>query len=259
MNGLLKIAVRSCTALVLFAVIVSCGKDTIVLGNCSTMGTVLSDNSFRTDENMIFNIVEGQDCSGIEAGTRIFAECAVLTDLSDNEFEVRMSSVSIAQVADFFEEKPSLAVWKDAIAISDAWISGGYLNMYCAWIHKRNSIYEHRTGLYLEKSEELGDTLSFTVCHDGQGEGFYEDTKDVSNLEVVYRIVTFPIEEFLPDGNVTVKLNFKWHKSDGQMIYPETEVHSIKYSIYSPEAAPTSLASSPSTKAMISPLATLLP
>ena len=133
--------------------------------------------------------------------------------------------------------------------------------MYCVWIHKRNSASEHSTGLCLETSEEVGDTLSFRVYHYGHGEGFYNNTKDVSELEVVSKIVTFPIEDYLTPGNVTVKLTYWWHKSDGQMIYPETEEHSIKCSYnYSPSFSLASLASvSPSTKAMISPLATLLP
>lgn len=262
MDFLLKAAVRFSAALILLAGIVSCGKDTIVLGNCYTMGTVLSDNSFRTDENMIFNIVDGNDCSGIVYGTRIFVNCDVLSALPGNEdeYEVRVTALEVAKVAEALDIEPDSSVWKDAIAITDAWISGGYLNMYCVWIHKRNSIFEHRTGLCLETSEEVGDTLSFAVFHDGQEEGFYEDTKDVSDLEVVYKIVTFPIEDYLTTGNVTVKLTYKWHKSDGQMLYPETEEHSIKCSYnYSPSFSLASPApASPSTKAMISPLATLL-
>ena len=257
----MKIAIHFSSVLILLAAMVSCGKDTIVLGNCRTMGTVLSDNAFSTDENLLFNIVEGMDCSGIEAGARIFVTCDVLSAVpgNDSEFEVKVSSLSEAFNAGYLAEKPDLLIWKDAIAITDAWISGGYLNMYCAWIHKRNSIYKHRTGLCLNTSEELGDTMSFTVYHDGQGEGFYEDAQDVSDLEVEYGIVTFPIEEYLNPGNVTVKLTYKWHKSDGQILYPETEEHSIKCSFsYSPSPASLALAS-PSTKAMISPLATLLP
>ena len=98
--------------------------------------------------------------------------------------------------------------------------------------------------------------MAFTVYHDGQGEGFYGNAQDVSDLEVEYGIVTFPIGEFIPAGNVTIKLTFKWHESDEQMLYPETEEHSIDYS-FCPEAS--AALSSPSTKAMISPLATLLP
>lgn len=257
----MKIATHFSSVLILLAAMVSCGKDTIVLGNCRTMGTVLSDNAFSTDENLLFNIVEGMDCSGIEAGARIFVTCDVLSAVpgNDNEFEVKVSSLSEALNAEYLEETPDLLVWKDAIAITDAWISGGYLNLYCTWIQKRNSNSEHKTGLCLNTSEELGDTLSFTVYHDGQGEGFYEDAQDVSDLEVEYGIVTFPIEEYLNPGNVTVKLTYKWHKSDGQILYPETEEHSIKCSFsYSPSSASLALAS-PSTKAMISPLATLLP
>ena len=257
----MKIVIHFSSVLILLAAMVSCGKDTIVLGNCCTMGTVLSDNAFSTDENLLFNIVEGMDCSGIEAGARIFVTCDVLSAVpgNDSEFEVKVSSISEALNAEYLAEKPYLLVWKDAIAITDAWISGGYLNLYCTWIQKRNSNSEHKTGLCLNTSEELGDTLSFTVYHDGTGEGFYEDAQDVSDLEVEYGIVTFPIEEYLNPGNVTVKLTYKWHKSDGQILYPETEEHSIKCSFsYSPSSASLALAS-PSTKAMISPLATLLP
>ncbi|MGM9739102.1 MAG: hypothetical protein ACI3ZP_00730 [Candidatus Cryptobacteroides sp.] len=263
MKTLTIMATRISAALVLLAGMISCGKDTIVLGNCYTMGTVLSDNSFRTDENLIFNIIDGKDCSGLDYGSRIFVNCDVLSEIPGNEdeYEVRVTALEVANVAEALDIEPDLSVWKDAIAITDAWISGSYLNMYCAWIAKRNSISEHRTGLYLETSEEVGDTLSFTVFHDGQEEGFHKDSKDISELEVVYKIVTFPIEDYLTPGNVTVKLTYKWHKSDGQMLYPETEEHSIKCSFnYSPSLAFASPAlASPSTKAMISPLATLLP
>ena len=94
----MKIVIHFSSVLILLAAMVSCGKDTIVLGNCSTMGTVLSDNAFRTDENLLFNIVEGMDCSGIEAGARIFVTCDVLSAVpgNDNEFEVKVSSLSEA-------------------------------------------------------------------------------------------------------------------------------------------------------------------
>ncbi|MGN1232616.1 MAG: hypothetical protein ACI4UJ_04100 [Candidatus Cryptobacteroides sp.] len=259
MKTLIKMAARISAALVLLAGMISCGKDTIVLGNCYTMGTVLSDNSFRTDENLIFNVVEGKDCSGIENGARIFVKCDVLTEITGNEkeYSVRVSTLEVVDVA--YDLTSEATIWEDAIAITDAWISGGYLNMYCTWVHKRNSIFKHRTGLVCETSEEVGDTLAFTLYHDGQGEGFYEDTKDVSNLQIISKLVTFPIEDYLTPGNVTIRLKFKWHKSDGQFLLPETEEQSIKWSIYSPEASPSLALASPSTKAMISPLATLLP
>lgn len=266
MNAFLRIALRISAALAPLAAMISCSKDTIVLSNCYTMGTVLSDNAFRTDENLIFNIVEGKNCYGIGEGVRIFVKCDVLSDIPGKKeaYDVRTSAIAVADAA--LDLSSGETGWQDAILISDAWISGGYLNMYCAWIHHRNSILKHRTGLLRETSEALGDTLSFIVCHDGHGEGFNKDTDDISKLEITQNFVTFPIEDYLIPGNVTIKLKFKWHKSDGQVLHPETEEHSIKCSIYSPEASP-SLASltfpaspaSPSTKAMISPLATLLP
>ncbi|MGM9742328.1 MAG: hypothetical protein ACI3ZC_04650 [Candidatus Cryptobacteroides sp.] len=238
----------------------SCSKDEIIMQNCTTMGTLLGEGRICTDENLIYNIVSGETGAGIEPGTRIMITCDVLRNSqgSTDEFDVRADRIEIP-----LSGTPGLlssfdsSTCTDAIGVTDAWLSGGYLNLYCVWIGRRNSSTAHRTELLYDDVREDRDTAAFVLVHDGMGEGFHENTENASDLTPIYKIATFPVQNLIHDGNVAVKLTFTWHVTDGQYIYPQTESRSMIYSL--PSSGTGAASSEPSTKAIISPLTTLLP
>lgn len=237
---------------------IACNKETIIMSNHMTMGFVTGEYQIRTDENYIYNIVEGTTGAGIALGTRVMVVCDVLnlTAGTEDQYDVRVLGMNVAitgtpmNLSEFDK-----AGWKDAITIADAWLSGGYLNMYCVWIAKRNSGIEHETTLVFDDIRTDRDTVAFTLVHNGKGEGLYADS-DPSDLTTVYKTVSFPIKNYIT-GNVILKLSWMWHKNDGQYLFPETENHHVNYSVKPEDVSATSAALS--TKAIISPLMTLLP
>lgn len=238
----------------------SCSKDDFIMQNCTAMGTLLGEGRVCTDENLIYNIVSGETGAGIEPGTRVMIVCDVLagTRGTTDEFDVRADRIEIPlSGVPLMASSFDASSFTNAIGVSDAWISGGYLNLYCVWIGRRNSSLTHRTELLYDDVREDRDTAAFVLVHDGMGEGFYENTESASDLTPVYKIATFPVQDLIHDGNVAIKLTFTWHVTDGQYIYPQTESRSMIYSL--PSSGTGAASSEPSTKAIISPLTTLLP
>ena len=240
----------------------SCSKDEIIMSNCSTMGFLNGDTQISTDEGVIYNIVSGKTGEGIEPGTRVLILCDVLnkTQGHDDEYDVKASSIKVPISGNPVDlSSTDMKDWPDAITVTDAWLSGGYLNLYCVWIGKRGSSVAHSTALIYDNIKSDADTVAFILAHNGKGEGFYKDSESSADLTTVYEAATFPVKDYIHGGNVTLKLSFTWHKSNGQYIYPETESQSIVYSVPASGFAPMTASAEPSTKATISPFTTLLP
>ncbi|MDD6253782.1 MAG: hypothetical protein ACI3ZO_08360 [Candidatus Cryptobacteroides sp.] len=240
----------------------SCSKDEIIMSNCATMGFLNGETQIKTDEGVIYNIVSGKTAEGIDPGTRVLITCDILNKTygRDDEYDVKSSGIKVpVSGSPLALSSTDLKEWPDAITVTDAWLSGGYLNLYCVWIGRRGSSATHRTALIYDDLESDADTVAFILAHDGQGEGFYEDSQNTSDLTTIYEAATFPVRDYIPGGNVTLKLSFTWHKSDGQYIYPQTEGQSISYSVPASGLSPLTASAEPSTKATISPLMTLLP
>ena len=74
--------------------------------------------------------------------------------------------------------------WKDPISVNNAWISGGYINLYCSWTGHKNSGVVQRSAFVLEGTstgiDNAPDTLSFSLVHDSEGDGF-SSGGDVTN------------------------------------------------------------------------------
>lgn len=244
----------------------SCSKEGPILYNNVAMGFLSATNQVTTDGiadeglPIIYNIISGELPTNIDLGTRVIITCDIIghTAGKDNEYDVNVHSIDIPISGEPIDSSTiNEEDWPDAIAISEAWISGGYINMFCIWIKHRDSIKEHEFALVYDELTPDADTLHLRLVHNAHGEGFYNNTDEAASaaLTTVFGTATFPIQGILPSSrNVAVKLSWKWHKSDGQYIFPETENHSTVYSVTS-----SSPAVQPSTKATISPLTILAP
>lgn len=233
----------------------SCNKDNSVLYTDRTFGFVSDVNQITTDAGLVYNIVPANELADLDFWTRIYAECEV-TECTDNigkSFNAKLVSLNIPLIAPPLKGPVNTKDWPDAINASEAWISGGYLNIYCTWIALRNSETKHETSLVYNGT--VKDTVSFSLMHNGNGEGYYENSGNTTDLIVTNKLATFPIQEYLPDGNVTIKLSWKWHRSEGNYILPETDDFNMTYSLSDTGV----LSEDPSTKATISPFTTFLP
>ena len=239
---------------------IACDKENSSILTCGSMGFVSGESQIVTDEGQTFIITGGKEMPETEFGTRVYAQVTLTECLSEPEkiFNAKLLGLSIpacsAPVDGSSDNEANR--WDDAISVADAWLSGGYLNANCSWIGIRDSRTEQKTALIYNGTDR--DTVFFSIVHNSMKEGLYPDSTNKQNLVIIRnKLVTFPIQELLPGRNVTIKLMWKWHRNDGQYIHPETESHFACYSLT--DAAAASESAVPSTKAIISPLTTLLP
>ena len=247
---------------VVFLLLSSCSKDSTAPRNDSTMAFVVGESRLYTDAGVTYEIVSSSDNLAMEFGTRVYVTCEVLDCLDEtaDRYSARLVNYSVPLTSAVVDttggKSPEFHAmdWNDAIAVNYAWLSGGYLNVYCSWIGHKGSSVEQETALVY--CGESGGQVSFSLVHNSNGEGFYPSISGggASDLVTINKMATFPVQEFLPSGDAVIKLSWIWHRSDGKYIYPETEPHEISYS-FSDAAA----SAEPSTKAIISPFTTLLP
>lgn len=240
--------------------ITACDKENSSILTCGSMGFVSGESQIITDEGQTFIITGGKEMPETEFGTRVYASVTLTECISEPEkiFNAKLLGFSIPACSvpvDCSSDNEETG-WNDAISVADAWISGGYLNVNCSWIGRRDSRTEQKTALIYNGTSR--DTVFFSLVHNSMKEGLYPDSADKQNLVIIRnKLATFPIQELIPGRNVTIKLMWKWHRIDGQYIHPETENHFACYSLA--DAAAASESAVPSTKAIISPLTTLLP
>ena len=175
-------------------VLTSCKKDdTLQYGNV-TLGNFVGDK-FVSDQGNEFTIVENQTGGDFKDIKRAIMQCDVLRKIAgtDNGYEVRVryvgevltkSPIDIATAA----QDPEKVV-ENPIRIEDAWISGGYLNMYVmfeiqAYPPKENS--KHMVNLVFTESEVGSGKYNLTLRHNSFGETLppaEEDSEDENGTE----------------------------------------------------------------------------
>lgn len=175
-------------------VLTSCKKDdTLQYGNV-TLGNFVGDK-FVSDQGNEFTIVENQTGGDFKDIKRAIMQCDVLRKIAgtDNGYEVRVryvgevltkSPIDIATAA----QDPEKVV-ENPIRIEDAWISGGYLNMYVmfeiqAYPPKENS--KHMVNLVFTESEVGSGKYNLTLRHNSFGETLppaEDDSEDENGTE----------------------------------------------------------------------------
>ena len=222
------------TSIFLTISVISCTKDERTIGSDSTMAFVHGDDELYTDNGLTYNIISAPSEFKAEFGSRVWIECELEDCLDEDNgiFNVKVTNWQLPicnATVDISKTAFDIDKYKDAINVNTAWISGGYLNMYCTWFgHKNSGIKQETELLYCGVQK---DTLNFSIVHNCNGDGYRRNT-DTSTLQFIHKMTTFPIQDFVPDGNAVIKLSWLWHRrNDAGQYVPETEEVSATYSI----------------------------
>ncbi len=237
------------------ALFTSCKKDnTLYYGNV-TMGNFAGDK-FISDQGNEFTIVEnltGEEFKGIK---RAIMRCDILqkTAGTENGYDVRVSYVGEVKTKEplTFEvaaEDPEKVV-EDPILVDQAWISGGYLNLYVMFEMQVSPALEnskHMVNLVYDPASIGTGKIALTLRHnsfgetlggsqkedDGEGSGEEsgegtesgsdkgagtEDSNAVSTMgkEIVQwglagAYVSFQLSEIITDQSAELTLQWKQH------------------------------------------------
>ena len=185
----MKYIIRIAAALAAFMIMASCAKDDTIRYNNITLGNFVGDK-FVSDQGNEFTIVENMTGEKFDGIKRAIMQCDVLRKVqgTENGYEVRVhyvgevltkSPVETAVAADDPEK-----IVEDPIKIEDAWISGGYLNMYVmfevqAYPQKEDS--KHMVNLVFDENGTGSGKYTMTLRHNAYGETLATDSADNDN------------------------------------------------------------------------------
>lgn len=259
----------------------SCKKDdTLFYGNV-TMGN-FSGDKFISDQGNEFTIVENLTGSEIKDFKRAIMQCDVLqkTAGTENGYDVRVSYVGEVLTKEplTFEaaaSDPEKTV-EDPILVDQAWISGGYLNLYVMFEMQVSPTLEdskHMVNLVYDPASIGTGKLTFALRHnaygetlggsqeegDGEGsgdgdgaqagedagEGVSAKGKEIIQWGLAGAYVSFQLSEIITDQNAELTLQWKQHVIDemGWRAEVTDKSHKLTYSKDYFEHAPLTLKS----------------
>ena len=190
----MKYIIRIAAALAAFIIMASCAKDDTIRYNNITLGNFVGDK-FVSDQGNEFTIVENMTGEKFDGIKRAIMQCDVLRKVqgTENGYEVRVHYVGEVLTKSPVETAVAAAdpekIVEDPIKIEDAWISGGYLNMYVmfevqAYPQKEDS--EHMVNLVFTESEVGSGKYNLTLRHNSFGETLApaeDDSEDENGTE----------------------------------------------------------------------------
>ena len=190
----MKYIIRIAAALAAFMIMASCAKDDTIRYNNITLGNFVGDK-FVSDQGNEFTIVENMTGEKFDGIKRAIMQCDVLRKVqgTENGYEVRVHYVGEVLTKSPVETAVAAAepekIVEDPIKIEDAWISGGYLNMYVmfevqAYPQKEDS--KHMVNLVFTESEVGSGKYNLTLRHNSFGETLApaeDDSEDENGTE----------------------------------------------------------------------------
>ena len=251
---------------------VSCKKDeTLYYGNV-TMGNFVGDK-FISDQGNEFTIVENLTGEEIKDTKRAIMQCDVLqkTAGTKNGYDVRVSYVGEVLTKDplTFDEAgtdPEKTI-EDPILVDQAWISGGYLNLYVMFevqVNPKPEESKHMINLVYDPSSIGTGKITFALRHNAYGEtlggsqkedsseeessddsanenGIQTQSKELVQRGLAGAYVSFQLSEIITDQSA--ELTLQWKQHIGWMAEIEDKSHTLTYSKDSFEHAPLTLKS----------------
>lgn len=214
----------------------SCQKDDTLQYNNGTMGNIV-DGVFISDQGNRFNVVE-QNCDGdLSTMKRAFVICDVLNRTAggdDNEYDVRVNMITsvlakdIVPITDVTDEIKI----QDPIHIENAWVSGGYINMFIMFPIKADSKTTHIINLVHEgcimdpeTEKEIPGTYRFTLRHNANGDKITPD--QVVDYKYAGGYVSFPLSSYVSGTEADFSIEWIWHQNAGSGLSSETIGHKL--------------------------------
>ena len=218
----------------LFAVVLAvlclaaCKKDDTILYQYTAFGDV-SGTNLIADNGVTFHITKLSGTDGYNAQERVLFVCNILKKVSDSEYNielldwnrvVRKAYVKSSEVTD------DAALGNAPVYLTNAWISGEYLNLAVALTFVRDSETKHIVNLVLDEASSDDNTLCFTLRHNSNGESVGGGSALTFDDVVIGRAYySFPIKNLIPlGGSKEIKISWEWHITDDKGNFlPETE------------------------------------
>lgn len=235
MKNIIRTIIAIAAGIATFAA-ASCSKDNTIRYNNATMGNVVNGR-FTSDQGNIFNVTD-QTCEGkLDTMKRAFVICDVLSDVNENEYNVRMNFISSvltkeAILASSIEEGKEMK--NDPILLQNYWVAGGYINIYMAIPMVSGSKAKHYINFIYDDTDQKDGTYNFHIRYDGSEEVFNEENE--SQIVFGYAYVSMPVASIIREDNARVIINWLSYRVNGNIVMLSDTVQMKRETFFSVDA-----------------------
>lgn len=215
------------------ALSVSCLPENEYLYSETGMCTRVAHDKLLTDKGLTYYIKDNDSGSMIpDSVTRVMISCDVMSKVEgrNDEYNIRLLDFMAAFTTDPLRAgtPEAEAAGHDGINVSQAWVSGGYLNGYLTLALPNPNKEDHDINLVFDETRSSADTLFFEVRHNAHGECPENEENDLYIFHFAGTYVSFPLEGILPkEGKKPiVHVEWDWYDSDGTSIVRNKSTHS---------------------------------
>ena len=214
------------------ALLASCFPESDYMYNDTGMFTLAGPTKLVADTGDIYYITENNAGAVIpDTLKRVMASCDVLEAVSgkQNEYNVRLNDFSgaICKAPVPLHAADAANVGTDGININQAWISGGYLNLYVSYaLYQGATKDKHVINLVHDNIRSNSDTLYFEMHHNAHGDS--PENTDISLYDFIFggRYASFPISDILGTGKPVIHIEWDWYIGDEYSYTREKSTHS---------------------------------
>lgn len=212
-HGLFEKLNKNVAAALIIAIpcLCSCEKDSTLLYGASVIG-FYENSCITTDNGQIFHITETScDTSELEASSRIFAICDILSSKGSKEYYARMHDFSKVLCKDAVHSD-SGDMGHEPIEIAAGWISKGYINILAGVPVTPTSSEAHFINLYVPSGQEKADTLNAYFRHNGHMDT--SPSPEGESYSIFRAYASFPLASILPSesGNTILRIHWSWYE-----------------------------------------------
>ena len=215
------------------ALSVSCLPNDEYLYSETGMCTRIARDKLLTDKGLTYYIVDNNSGSMIpDSVTRVMISCDVMSKLEgrSDEYNIRLLDFMAAFTTDplVAGTDEAEAAGHDGVSVTQAWVSGGYLNGYVTLALPNPANEDHDINLVFDDVRSNTDTLFFEMRHNAHGECPENEDYALPLFRFAGTYVSYPLEGLLPTGGKkpVVHLEWDWYDNDGSLILRTKSTHS---------------------------------
>lgn len=223
--------------------LVSCNfiDDGIYIKDYSILVNVVDANTFKSDDGVVFNVVELACDRNYEKLTRVLIECDVL-DTGNNDMEstkscdIKLTSYHEIEIKPMVKlaEPGDVVLGNDPAEIEYVWFSGKYLNIQYRYTLVADSKTKHDVNLVIDYEKSDASNWYFVLKHEGYGETFSNEEVDASKIIIVSDIVSYDISWLKNESKSSVNANFSWvwyQSSDYGYLIRDVETQEVSQTV----------------------------
>lgn len=195
---------------------------------------VESAKTLKTDSGITFNVIADETNGGWAQENRLYIGYSFDGDnVTSTVYDITLTDYAPVQVksALYKSQADSTVYGNDPVQFYGGGISGTspgrYLNVLACYTALKSSSTVHTVDLVIDDGAADDGTIHATLTHNGSGEVFGNSSISTSDLEMVYKYLSFPLDEIVTGSESEMAVSYTFYAYSNGYITNSTTTSTV--------------------------------